>query len=90
MELFLHTIATMCCKSLRLSGYMVTIVESIMRKIVTNCGHNNGKLFQVRQLELNCKTIWPCFHQHVRHLSDIQTVHVVVITHVVRFVDAKS
>lgn len=90
MKLFLNTISTMVEKPLRLSGHMKAIVVPIMSKIVTDCGHNNGKLFQVGQLKLNGKTIWSCFHEHVSHLGDIQTVHVVVIAHVVGFVDIKS
>ena len=66
---------------------MIAIHETIVSVVMTESCHYDCKLFKVAQPELDRETVRTVLHEQVRHLSDVQVMHVVVIAQVVRIVD---
>ena len=89
MKLLLYTVLTVLQKSLCLVGNVVPIIVAIMGVVVAHRANNDSNVLQGSDLKLQRQAVWPSLQQNVRHVCNVQIVHVVVVTHIVALVGLK-
>ena len=62
---------------------MVCVIEAVMCEVMTSGCDYRCEAFERAELKLDTECVLSCLEQDVGHVCDIETVHVIVVSHIV-------